>query len=452
MTQSADIITELQSSGASKVKVAVTDIDGILRGKYLHIDKFLSAVNSGFGFCNVVLGWDSSDVCYDNVKYTGWHTGYPDAKALLDLSTFRRVPWDNNVPFFLGEFVNDDNGPLLVCPRQLLKKILRDAAGIGYEPMIGVEFEWFNFRETPQSLQYKAFNDLEALTPGMFGYSITRSSAESGFFNAIFDQLKDFDIPIEGLHTETGPGVYEAAILAGKAVETADRAVLFKTSVKEIAANFGYTASFMARWNNTLPGCSGHIHQSLKDTNGKNIFYDSKDPLKMSALFKSYLAGQIKYLPEILPMFAPTVNSYKRLVEGYWAPTRANWGCDNRTTCLRVIPGSEKSTRLETRLGGADINPYIAVAAAIGAGMMGIKENLQLTEPMITGNGYRSDIGVRLSSNLSEAAEIFHQSQAARTMFGDEFVDHYTNTRRWEWREYQKAVTDWELRRYFEII
>lgn len=452
MTQPVDVLNEIRASGATKVKVAVTDIDGVLRGKYLHIDKFLSSIDSGFGFCSVVLGWDSSDVCYDNVKFTGWHTGYPDAKAVLDLSTYRTVPWDNNVPFVLADFVDANDQPLSICPRQLLRKVIKEADAAGFEAMIGIEFEWFNFRETPQSLQVKGFADLEPLTPGMYGYSLLRSGLEGDFFNDIFDLLREFNIPIEGLHTETGPGVYEAAILAGQALETADRAVLFKSSVKELAGKYGYTASFMARWKNTLPGCSGHIHQSLKDRKGTNIFYDAADPLKMSPMFKNYLAGQIKYLPEILPMFAPTINSYKRLVEGYWAPTRANWGCDNRTTCLRVIPGSVKSTRLETRLGGADINPYLAVSAAMAAGLMGIKEKLPLTAKMVAGNGYQNTEGVRFSTNLSEAAELFHQSKAARTMFGDDFVDHYANTRRWEWREYQKAVTDWELRRYFEII
>jgi glutamine synthetase len=264
--------------------------------------------------------------------------------------------------------------------------------------------------------------------------------------------MRDFDVPLEGLHTETGPGVYEAAIMADDALEAADRAVLFKGGAKEIANKFGYTASFMARWNTKLPGCSGHIHQSLRNAEGANLFHDAGDPLRMSKLFRSYLAGQMRCLPEILPMFAPTVNSYKRLVEGYWAPTRVTWGKDNRTVCMRVIPGSEKSTRLELRVGGADINPYLAVAAAIAAGLYGIENNLQLTEPMVEGNGYAAGEAVRLSRNLDEATEKFAASRIARELFGDKFVDHYANTRRWEWRESLKAVTDWELKRYFEII
>lgn len=447
-----DVIKAIRKSEATKVKVAVTDLDGILRGKFMHVDKFLSSVESGFGFCNVVFGWDSQDQCYDNVEYTGWHTGYPDAKVNLDLETFRSVPWDSNVPFFLGDFVDDTDRPLPICPRQLLKQIVAQAEVAGLFPVVGMEFEWFNFRETPLTLGQKESRNPEPLTPGMFGYSLFRSGLERDFFNALYDQMYAFDVPLEGLHTETGPGVYEAAIAADDALEAADRAVLFKAGAKEIANKFGYTASFMARWNTKLPGCSGHIHQSLRNGDGVNVFYDAKDPLKMSKLFKSYLAGQMHCLPDILPMFAPTVNSYKRLVEGYWAPTRVTWGRDNRTVCMRVIPGSDKSTRLELRVGGADVNPYLGVAASIAAGLYGVENNLSLDVAMTEGSGYDAKDAVRLPRNLDEATEKFYESRVARELFGDKFVEHFANTRRWEWRESQKAVTDWELKRYFEII
>lgn len=452
MHKPEDVMKQIRRSEATKVKVAVSDIDGILRGKYMHIDKFLSSAESGFGFCNVVFGWDSQDVCYDNVEYTGWHSGYPDAKVNLDLETFRTVPWDGNVPFFLGDFVDEGDRPLPICPRQLLKQIVAQAEIAGMFPIVGLEFEWFNFKETSQSLEAKGFHRPEPLTPGMFGYSLLRSGQNRDFFNAIYDQMLAFDVPIEGFHTETGPGVYEAAIGVADALEAADRAILFKNGAKEIASKYGITACFMARWNNELPGCSGHIHQSLRNAENTNLFYDAADPMKMSKLFKSYLAGQMHCLPEILPMFAPTVNSYKRLVEGYWAPTRVTWARDNRTSCMRIIPGSEKSTRLELRVGGADINPYLAVAASIAAGLYGIENDMELTSKAIEGSAYAAKDAVRLSSNLSEATEKMFHSKIARELFGDKFVEHFCNTRRWEWREYQKAVTDWELRRYFEII
>ncbi|MCX6110026.1 MAG: glutamine synthetase family protein [Proteobacteria bacterium] len=452
MHKPEDVIKQILDSKASKVKVAITDLDGVLRGKIMQVDKFLSAVESGFGFCSVVFGWDSADQAYDHVDYTGWHTGYPDAKVNLDLSTFRRVPWDQQVPFFLGDFVDDQDRPLAICPRQLLKKVLARAEVGGMFAKVGVEFEWFNFRETPLTLSQKSHLHPEPLTPGMFGYSLLRSGFEREYFNALYDEMREFHVPIEGLHTETGPGVYEVAIAATDALEAADRAVLFKSGAKEIANRFGFTASFMARWNNQLQGCSGHIHQSLRNTEGTPLFYDAADPLKMSQIFKSYLAGVMHCLPDILPMFAPTINSYKRLVEGFWAPTRVTWGRDNRTVCCRVIPGSEKSTRLELRVGGADINPYLAVAATLAAGLYGIEHKLQLTTPITQGSGYANRDAKLLSRNLDEATTVFRQSALARELFGDAFVEHYAATRAWEWREFQKSVTDWELKRYFEII
>jgi glutamine synthetase len=447
------VLKDIARSPHEKIKVAVTDIDGVLRGKYLQKDKFLSAAESGFGFCNVVFGWDSGDACYDNSQYTGWHTGYPDAKVRIDLATHRTVPWDAEIPFFIGDFVDEQDRPLEVCPRQLLKRVLERARKDGYAAKCGVEFEWFNFKETPQTLAAKGYLDPQPLTPGMFGYSILRSSLNQPYFAALMDQLRAFGVPLEGLHTETGPGVYEAAIAYSDALESADRAVLFKTAVKEIAYRHGIVASFMAKWNAALPGCGGHLHLSLWDAAGaKNVFYDAKDAAKMSPLFKSFLAGQLRALPEILPFFAPTVNSYKRLVDGYWSPTRSTWGIDNRTTAFRVIPGGEKSTRLEVRIGGADLNPYLAVAAALASGLHGVENKLTLEDAPIQGSAYQETAIPRLPRTLAEATDRLEASTIARDLFGDAFVDHFVRTRRWEWAQFRDAVTNWELRRYFEII
>lgn len=447
------IIEELRHSEHGKVKVAVTDIDGVLRGKYLHRDKFISSVESGFGFCNVVFGWDSSDVCYDNGQYTGWHSGYPDVMVRIDLSSYRKIPWEKNIPFFLGDFQDGKGQPLGVCPRSLLAQVLARATKAGYKASAGMEFEWFNFKETSQTLQDKSFASPQPLTPGMFGYSVLRTSQNQGFFNAIMDEIGAFGIPIEGLHTETGPGVFEAAIQYSDALQAADRAVLFKSSVKEIAHRFGIIPSFMAKWNSQLPGCSGHTHQSLWDTGGsKNLFYDEKDPHRMSSLFKSYLAGQMLCLPEILPFFAPTVNSYKRLVDGYWAPTQVTWGVDNRTTAFRVIPASSKSTRLETRVPGSDVNPYLAVAACVASGLYGIEKNLQLKHPPINGSAYLNKESERLPRTLESATQKLSDSKIAREIFGEVFVDHFVRTREWEWKQFRDSVTQWELQRYFEII
>jgi glutamine synthetase len=444
-------IDAVLNSGSGKVKVAASDIDGILRGKYLHRDKFLGAAESGFGFCDVVFGWDCADACYDNTTLTGWHRGFPDAEVRLDLDTFRRVPWDGNVPFFLGDFVQRDGSPSPLCPRQTLKRVLQRAEKLGVKPMCGVEFEWFNFAETPQSWAAKKGVEPTPITSGMFGYSLLRMNHRREYFNALMDEMPAFGVPIEGLHTETGPGVYEAAIVFSEALEAADRAILFKTGAKEIGARFGIMPSFMAKWSAQYPGCSGHIHQSLSDGQS-NLFFDANSPRSMSPLFESYLAGQLAYLLEFAPMVWPTINSYKRLVDGYWAPVKPTWGLDNRTASFRVIAGSPKATRLETRSPGADINPYLAMAAVLAAGLQGVEQGLKLTTAPITGTNQGAEDVPRAPRTLIETTRLFRQSALARTWFGDDFVDHYAATREWEWRQWLDAVTDWELKRYFEII
>lgn len=447
-----EIIAYIKGHPLGKVKIAFADIDGILRGKYISSEKFSSVVENGTGFCDVIFGWDANDAAYDNAGFTGWHTGYPDAPARIDLTTFRKIPWEYDVPFFLGELVDRNGAPSYVCPRQLVKKVLQQAKSMGFIPHFSQEFEWYNFEETPQSASDKQYKDLKPLTPGMFGYSILRSSLKNNFFTELFDLLKKFNVPLEGLHTETGPGTYEAAIAFCGLQEAADRATLFKSAVKEIAYRNGIMATFMAKISEQLPGCGGHVHQSLCDGANNNLFYDDQDQHKMSSLMKSFIAGQLYCLPEILPLFAPTINSYKRLVEGAWAPTTLTWGIDNRTVALRVLSGSKKSCRLETRVIGADVNPYLAMAGCLASGLYGIKKGMELKQPVTMGNGYRDYSNGTLPRTLDEATQLMKGSDVAKEILGEQFVTHFTQTREWEWRQHLKAVTDWEYKRYFEII
>jgi len=447
-----EITSYVANHPSGKVKIAYVDIDGILRGKYISKEKFLSAAEGGTTFCNVIFGWDANDVAYDNGAYTGWHSGYPDAPARLDLSTFRKIPWENDVPFFLGELLDKGGKPSHVCPRQLIKKLAAQAEAMGFATVFAQEFEWFNFEETPDSAREKNYRDLKPITPGMFGYSILRTTLRNPFFHDLYKDLRSFGVPVEGLHTETGPGVLEAAIDHTDVVTAADRATLFKSAVKEIAYRHGIMATFMAKISEQLPGCGGHVHQSLWDKQRKkNLFHSKDDPDGMSELFRQYLAGQLVCLPEILPLYAPTVNSYKRLVEGAWAPTTITWGFDNRTVALRVLGGA-KSSRLETRVIGSDVNPYLAMAGALASGLYGISKKLKLKHKATKGNGYRDESGGRLPSTLEEATERMSKSQIAREILGSDFVEHFVQTRRWEWKQHLKAVTDWEMRRYFDII
>ena len=287
----------------------------------------------------------------------------------------------------------------------------------------------------------------------MFGYSILRSTLKNPFFSDLFDLLKKFNVPIEGLHTETGPGTIEAAIAHSGLLEAGDRAVLFKTAVKEIAYKHNIMATFMAKINENLPGCGGHVHQSLWDLTGNhNLFYDDSDKQKLSETAKRYIAGQLHCLPHILPMFAPTINSYKRLVEGAWAPTTLTWGIDNRTVALRVLNGGSSSCRVETRVIGADVNPYLALSACLAAGLYGIRHGLTLDQPATVGNGYQDESNGRIPYTLKDATDNMKNSPIAKELFGDIFVDHFVQTRDWEWRQHLKVVTEWEYKRYFEII
>ena len=440
----------LDENGIDNVKVGVFDMDGILRGKYMHRDKFLSALESGFGLCDVVLGWDSNDQLYDRSTYTGWHTAYPDAPARLLPATMRKLPFEEDLPFFLGEFGGEAEA---ICPRGTLRRVLDRASDMGFAATAGFEFEFFLFEETPHSLREKGYRDLKTITPGFFGYSVLRSSVHAEFYHDLLDMCRDMDFPLEGLHTETGPGVVEAALQCTDGLEAADRAALFKTFTKVLAQRSGWLATFMAKWSPDWPGQSGHIHISLQDKEGANAFHDEAGAHSMSDVQRWFVGGQQALMPEFLSMVAPTVNSFRRLIPGFWAPTHATWGIDNRTCALRVIPGNPKSQRVEYRISAADIHPHIALAAALGSGLWGIEHQIEPTAPVI-GNAYTQEISNALSlpATLYEAAAQLGASDAARELFGALFVEHYVQSRQWEEREFRKAITDWELARYFEII
>jgi glutamine synthetase len=438
------------ANSITRVKVGGFDVDGILRGKYLALDKFWGALSDPVGFCDVIFGWDIADVLYDNARVTGWETGYPDTHARIDPDSFRLLPWEPGTAMFLLDFVQADGTPHPACPRGLFKKVLARAQALGFEPSLAAEFEFFVFRETAPSLQAKGFRGLEPLSPGMFGYSWVRSGQNADLCHAILDEMGRFGIPIEGLHTETGPGVYEVAIQYDRALAAADKAALFKTGMKLIAHRMGYSVTFMAKWNRDLPGSSGHIHQSLWKS-GANVFYDATAPQKLSALARHYLAGQVALMPELTALISPTINSYKRYVPGVWAPLNASWGFENRTCAIRAIPGSAKSTRLENRQAAADINPYIAMAASLAAGLWGIEQGAEPPPPVQGDASARGDLAP-LPLTLRDATARLAASPHARRLLGEDFVDHYVRTRDWECRQYDRQVTDWELSRYFEAV
>jgi glutamine synthetase len=445
-----ELIKLVSERNPACAKIGVFDLDGIFRGKYLAADKLRSALDKGFAFCDVVLGWDSNDQLYDNISFTGWHTAYPDAEGRLLPETARLLPFEGGIPLILGEFVGRAEA---VCPRGMLRRVLDRAAGHGWKVKAACEFEFFVFDETPQSARDKGYRNLRPITPGNFGYSMLRSGVHSEFYQELWSTCQDMRIELEGLHTETGPGVIEAAIQVDDALEAADKAALFKTILKILCQRRGWMATFMAKWSRDVPGQSGHLHSSLSDAgSGESVFFDRDDALNMSERMRWYVGGQQALMPEMLAMVAPTVNSYTRMIPGFWAPTAATWGYENRTCALRVIGGSPASQRVEYRIAAADINPYLALAAAIGSGLWGIERKIE-PDQAIEGNAYEQERPERaLPSTLWEAAQRLRGSEAARELFGSEFVNHYAATREWEEREARKAVTDWQLARYFEII
>ncbi len=447
-----EIRSEIERRGIKRVKVGGFDVDGVLRGKYIHLDKFWSSVEKGFGFCDVVFGWDVADALYDNAKVTGWSTGYPDALAKIDLDTFRVLPNEPQTACFLVDFFDRRGKPHPACPRNLLKAVTARAESKGFRPRFAAEFEFWIFKESPESLEAKRYRGLDPLSPGMFGYSWVREGQNQALLHDLLDTLEAFDVPVEGIHTETGPGVWEAALRYADVVEAADRAALFKATVKQIAHRHGLAVTFRAKWNPDLPGSSGHLHQSLWDGEGeKNLFVNARSADGLSEVARHYLAGLVSLAPELTCLYAPTVNSYKRYVPGVWAPLTASWGVENRTCGVRVIPGGD-GTRVEFRQTGADINPYVAMATCLGAGMHGVENTLEPPPPVA---GDATDAGAEtpaLPLTLDEAIDALWASERAREILGEPFIDHYLRTREWEARQYRRSVSEWELRRYFEAV
>ena len=397
------------------------------------------------------FGWDSNDQLYDNTTFTGWHTAYPDATCRILPSTCRAVPLEGDMLFFLGEFTGRAEE---VCPRGTLRRVLQRAADMGLSVSSSAEFEFFVFEETPHSVREKNYRNLRNLTPGFFGYSLLRAGVHDDYLpRSARDAATRCACRSRGCIRKPAPECSRPRYDYSDALEAADRAALFKTFTKIFSQKRGLMATFMAKWSRDWPGQSGHLHVSLKDRSGRAVFHDPDKPHGISDAMRHFVGGQLTLMPELLAMIASTVNSYRRLIPGYWAPTVAAWGIENRTCALRAIPGHPNSQRIEYRIAAADINPYLALAAAIGSGLWGMENRIEPDAPIV-GNAYDHTFPQKrqLPRSLGEAADRLKRSKAARALFGEPFVEHYAATREWEDRESRKAITDWELARYFEII
>lgn len=443
----------VEEHGIHTVKLGAVDIDGLWRGKRAPIDYFLESIwREGTHICKIMFGWDIQDQLIPGLKYTGWHTGYPDFYLVPDLSTFAVVPWEEGTASVICDFIEPDGSPVLLSPRYVLQQVLRRASELGYTPKIGFEIEFFLFRETMESVREKGYRNLTPLTPGQHTYSIYRSTLTEPIIGEIRRRMEEYGIRLEASNTEYGAGQWEINLHYTDALEAADQVILYKSGVKELAGLNGMIATFMAKLDHEMVGSSGHIHQSLWNEQG-NAFHDPDNETQLSATTRHYAAGILDTMPEFTLFSCPTVNSYKRKIPESWASTTATWGVENRTTGLRVVPAGPKATRIENRLPGADANPYIAIAAGVAAGLYGIENKLEPPE-LLEGNAYAlgEDQVVMLPRTLEEAVEALDKGKLARELLGEEFVEHFVATRRWESESHQAIVSDWERSRYFEMV
>ncbi|RDW60716.1 hypothetical protein BP6252_12099 [Coleophoma cylindrospora] len=472
---------EVLLAGDNKVKVAGVDADGLLRGKIISKAKFLAVATAGFGMSSALFGWDMHDVIHTtSTTYNAKEGGFADFIATPDLRSFRRIPWENNIPFFLLHF-SMGGKPVMPCSRSILKAKCNELRQHGYQAKAGVELEFVNY-QTPSEDGYAAGSQsqprnlaaflnkspphqLRPLSDGMFGYSLTRISAAKEYFMHIFDASEAFDCSIESWHTESGPGVFEAALTVSNIDDMADKVSLFKYLAKSLGQEHGATPCFMAKPTFGLPGNSGHIHLSLVDSEtGKNAFARDKidpnapwsDIAWLSDTGRYFLAGVLDALQDIMPLLAPTVNSYKRLVENYWAPVHLSWGLEDRLASVRLITPPTcmaKATRFEVRIPGADLHPHHALGALMAAGLRGVQKKLRLALPPLSARPANAPLPEVLPNSLEAAVSRFVAPDSiARELFGDEFVDYYAATREHELRCWREAVTDWEFKRYIETV
>jgi glutamine synthetase len=432
------------------VLVCIADMQGRLVGKRFQAEYFIDGAHEETHGCDYLLANDIDMEPVPGYAAASWEKGYGDLVMKPDLATLRRIPWLDGTALVLCDVLDHHHHELAHSPRQILK---RQVARLAERKMRGVfasELEFYLFEETFESALAKRYHSLRTAGSYIEDYHILQTTKEEGVMRAIRNGLQGAGIPVESSKGEWGPGQEEINIRYADALEMADRHVILKNGVKEIAHGQGKAVTFMAKWRYDLAGSSCHIHASLWDEAGeKPLFADEKSDYGMSKLMRAFVAGQIKYAPEISYFLAPYINSYKRFQVGTFAPTRTVWSRDNRTAGFRLCGEGTKAIRIECRIGGADLNPYLAFSALIAAGLAGIDENLELGPPH-QGDAYVGKALPEVPKTLREATDALDGSELLRRALGDAVVDHYVHTARWEQFEYDRRVTDWELMRGFE--
>ncbi|MFF0590573.1 gamma-glutamylethanolamide synthetase GlnA4 [Streptomyces sp. NPDC003781] len=426
------------------VVLAFPDMQGRLQGKRFAARFFLDEVLAhGTEGCNYLLAVDADMNTVDGYAMSSWDRGYGDFAMHADPATLRRLPWNEGTAMVVADLAWEDGSPVLAAPRQILRRQLERLAEHGYTAQVGTELEFIVFRDTYEQAWDANYRGLTPANQYNVDYSVLGTGRVEPLLRRIRNEMAGAGLTVESAKGECNPGQHEIAFRYDEALVTCDQHAIYKTGAKEIAAQEGMSLTFMAKYNER-EGNSCHIHLSLADADGRNAMADGSG---MSEVMRHFLAGQLVALREFSLLHAPHINSYKRFQPGSFAPTAVAWGHDNRTCALRVV-GHGRSLRFENRLPGGDVNPYLAVAGMVAAGLHGVEQRLELPEPC-PGNAYTGDFA-HVPRTLREAAELWENSTLAKAAFGDEVVAHYRNMARVELDAYDAAVTDWELRRSFE--
>lgn len=440
---------EVDAGRVDTIAVSFTDMQGRLQGKRIHARYFMDdVVHHGTEGCNYLLAVDIDMNTVAGYEMSSWETGYGDFVMAPDFSTLHRVPWEPGTVGVLCDLLTMEGEPVTPSPRQILRRQVDRLADAGMVALAGTELEFIVFRDTYEEAWTSGYRDLTPANLYNVDYSMLGTARVEPLLRRIRNEMFAAGMTVESAKGECNLGQHEIAFKYRDAVGTCDNHVIYKTGAKEIAAQEGLSLTFMAKYNER-EGNSCHIHLSFRGEDGSLVMADDGDPTGMSALGKSFVAGQLAHALELSLLFAPQINSYKRYVEGSFAPTSIRWGRDNRTLGFRLV-GHGPSLRLENRIPGGDVNPYLAVAGIIAAGMDGIERKLEL-EPEFVGNAYTSD-SLRVPTSLRDALDLWEGSSWVRSTFGEDVQAHYANMARVELAAFGAAVTDWERFRNFERI
>ena len=443
-----ELTAAIQSGAIDTVVVAMTDMQGRLTGKRIHGDHFLNEVlKHGTEGCNYLLAVDVDMNTVQGYEMSSWERGYSDFELAPDFNTLRLIPWQEGAALVLADVQWLDHSPVVASPRQILRKQIANLEKAGMQAMCGTELEFVVYKDSYEEAWNKAYRDLTPVNQYNVDYSILGGSRIEPLLREIRLGMSAAGMTVESVKGECNLGQHEIAFKYSDALSNCDQHVIYKNGAKEIAAEAGYALTFMAK-PNEREGNSSHIHLSFRGLNGELVMADESDKEHgMSELGRQFIAGQLAHMRELSLLFAPNINSYKRYVPGSFAPTAIRWGRDNRTCAFRLV-GRGAGLRLENRIPGGDVNPYLAVAGIIAAGLDGITKKMKL-EPAFTGNAYVSD-SPRVPSTMNEALDLWENSAWVKETFGEEVQAHYANLARVEIAAYGKAVTDWELFRNFE--